>query len=306
MQNQTALESNNLWFSGLLPILYPEFYTRLSSILKRYRIEYNLLPNTKDIWARDYMPVQIGRNDFVQFVYDPDYLKSKKYRHLKSNPDDVCAGLNIVRTKSKLVVDGGNVIRSTDKIIMCDKVFNENPNVNPNDLIEELEEYFKTDKIYFIPWDKHDFTGHADGMVRFIDNDNVLINEQTNENQEQQRNLRIAISNAGLNTIELPFKPTNENTNESAIGLYLNYLEMERTLIVPVFGKKEDDDAIKILESVFKGKTVVPIDCNEIAIKGGVLNCISWNISIKEYSLREKLVMTGQFAHCDLYNIIQS
>ena len=40
----------------------------------------------------------------------------------------------------------------------------------------------------------------------------------------------------------------------------------------------EDDDAVKILEDTFAGKSVVTLESNEIAIMGGVLNCISWNI----------------------------
>lgn len=273
-------ETNLLYLARCLPELYPKFYSRFKNILIDYNIPFAFLPNTKDIWARDYMPIQVGANDFVQFAYDPDYLKPKKYRLLRSNVDDVCAGLKIIRTQSKLVIDGGNVIRSTDKVIMCDKVFKENPGVVPNDLIEELEGHFMTDKIYFLPWDKNDYTGHADGMVRFVDNDTVLINEPTNENQEHEHKLRKVISNVRLNIVELPYKPPNESNDESAIGLYLNYLEMKQALIVPVFGKKEDEKAIRIFEEVFKGKTITSIDSNEIAANGGVLNCISWNISM--------------------------
>ena len=40
-----------------------------------------MLQGTKDIWAVDYMPVQIQDDEFVQFVYNPDYLQSKKWRN---------------------------------------------------------------------------------------------------------------------------------------------------------------------------------------------------------------------------------
>jgi agmatine deiminase len=279
MHNHTMPESNSLWFSELLPILYPEFFTRFRYTLKKYGIVYNLLRNTKDVWAVDYMPVQIGTIEFVQFVYDPDYLKPKKYRHLKSNPDDVCAGLSIIRNKSNLVVDGGNVIRSSGKVVMCDKVFKENSGVNPNDLIAELEEYFKTDKIIFIPWDRNDFTGHADGMVRFIDNDTVLINERINENSVFEKRLRASLKGAGLDIMELPYAPPNDPTFTSAKGLHLNYLQMKQAVVVPLFNQETDDKAVRLFENIFKGQNIATIDCNEIAAEGGVLNCISWSVA---------------------------
>ena len=270
--------TNFLYLSGCLPKFYPEFFDGFKKVLVDSQIPYELLPNTKDIWARDYMPVQVGTNNFVQFVYDPDYLKPMKYKHLNSNQDDVCKDLNISRKKSKLVVDGGNVIRSADKIIMCDKVFNENSHLKKGNVILELEELFLTDKIYFIPWNKCDYTGHADGMVRFIDEDTVFINASTNENPDYERCLRESLKKAGLSIIELPYKSPEDPTHESARELYLNYLEMNQAIIIPVFGEMEDDDAVKILEDTFTGKSVVTLESNEIAIKGGVLNCISWNI----------------------------
>jgi agmatine deiminase len=270
---------SNLWFSALLPKLYPEFYHRLCLLLQKHRIDHELLQNTKDIWARDYMPVHVVENEFVQFVYEPDYLKPIKYRHLKSNPDDVCVGLNINRKKSKLTVDGGNVVQNRNHIIMCDKVFRENPGLSEKEITDELISLFKTDKIYFIPWNKNDFTGHADGMVRFIDEKNVFINAWTDENPEHDRLLRKALIKHGFNLRELPYCPPEDPSYESAQGLYLNYLELEKAVLVPVFGVKEDDEAIKIIEDAFSSKTILPIECNEVAVKGGVLNCISWNFS---------------------------
>lgn len=280
MQTHNKLGSESLWFSGLLPILYPEFYERLSIVLERHRINYHLLPKTKDIWARDYMPIQIGVNDFIQFVYDPDYLMPLEYRCLKSDPDEVCVGLNVKRKKSGLIVDGGNVIRTSNKVLMCEKVFKENPGFSRNEVVKQLEDLFETEQIIFVPWDKHDYTGHADGMVRFVDDDTVIINEPTNENPHFEKQLRSCLKDTGLAIIEIPYTAPNDPTFISAKGLHLNYLQMNMDVIVPVFNQATDEKALRILENVYKGKRVTTIDCNEIAAEGGVLNCISWNIFV--------------------------
>ena len=65
-------------------------------------------------------------------------------------------------------MDGGNIVRTNGKVIMCDEVFIENPAYNRNDLLKELEELVQVDIIIFIPTQPKDFIEQADGMVRFI------------------------------------------------------------------------------------------------------------------------------------------
>ncbi len=42
-------------------------------------------------------------------------------------------------------------------------------------LVDELENLFFAELV-IIPWDRYEMYGHADGMVRWIDGDRVLIN----------------------------------------------------------------------------------------------------------------------------------
>lgn len=88
-------EANLVFVSALLEQRYPAFYSRLTKEFEATGIEYKLLPNTKDIWVRDFMPIQTGEDVFVQFKFDPDYLKQKKYGHLVTDPLTVNDVLNI-------------------------------------------------------------------------------------------------------------------------------------------------------------------------------------------------------------------
>jgi agmatine deiminase len=274
----TDSHTNHLYLSDCLPSKQPDFFYRFEKVLKECQIDFKLLPNTKDIWAVDYMPIQVNKDKFVQFNYDPDYLKPKKYRKTISDVDSICNEINLKTIKSSLIVDGGNVIRATDKVIMCDKVFRENKSLTEKELIKELKKLFEVDQLIFVPWDLSDFTGHADGMVRFIDSNTVLINDYDEMDIEFQLSFRMSLQNAGLDWIELPYAPPLDATNDSARGNYMNYLEMEQAIIVPVFNLESDVDALKILHQVFNGKTIKTIECNKLADEGGILNCISWNI----------------------------
>ena len=140
--------------------------------------------------------------------------------------------------------------------------------------------------LFFVPWDTSDFTGHADGMVRFIDNDTVLINDYSKEKSNYPLTLRMALHNAGLDWKEIPYNPYDNKSLYNAEGVYLNYLQMKQAVIMPTFKHKEDEKAVRILEQVFTGQTIATIDSNEIAIEGGILNCITWNIqSTKKWLL---------------------
>lgn len=108
----TDQDTNTLFLADCLLRLQSKFFKRFEKILQRCKIPFHFIPNTKDIWAVDYMPVQIQKNRFVRFTYNPDYLQPKKYRKTISEIDAICATLGVVTHKSPLVIDGGNIVKS--------------------------------------------------------------------------------------------------------------------------------------------------------------------------------------------------
>ena len=122
---------------------YSAFLARFEKVLIENNIPFKFLSDTNDIWAVDYMPVQISTDKFVQFEYNPDYLQSKTQSKTIYDVDCICKSINVLPKKSKLIVDGGNVIRTTNKVIMCDKVFKENSKVSEKELIKQLRDTFE-------------------------------------------------------------------------------------------------------------------------------------------------------------------
>ena len=274
----TDNQTNTLYLADCLIKKQPAFFERFKKVLDDHSIKPKYLPNTKDIWAVDYMPIQINENKFVQFNYNPDYLQSKTHLKTISNVDEICSHLGIHPIKSNLTVDGGNIIRAKNKVIMSDKVFKENPLISEKDLIKQLKDTLEIEKLFFVPWDKSDAIGHADGMLRFMDDDRVIINNYAEEKPEFQRSFRMALNNAGLDWEELPYSPYKNKPYTSAEGIYVNYLQMQDVIIFPIFNQVEDDIAVKKMEQIFKPHKIITIKSNEVAQKGGVLNCITWNI----------------------------
>ncbi|KAA3436739.1 agmatine deiminase family protein [Rufibacter hautae] len=274
----TDNQTNFLYLADTLLKLYPDFYQRFEQTLKEAGIEHSLLPNTKDVWAVDYMPIQVTRDEFVQFVYNPSYLQAKVWQKTISNVDSICTSINLQPKKSNILVDGGNVVKAKNKVIMCQRVFTENPHIPEKKLIKELQELFQVDQLIFIPTQPKDFTGHADGMVRFLDEKTVLINDYSKEKKDFQLLVKSALHNAGLDWVEIPYNPYSNKKDKHANGIYINFLQMKGTLVLPVFGQKEDEETVKLFGQLFPNVSIATVDSNEIALEGGILNCITWNI----------------------------
>lgn len=170
-------QTNTVYFSARLKESpFTGFCINLVEILQKHGITFRFLDNTADIWCRDYMPVQVHEDKFIEYVYDPDYLKGE-YSHLRSDTSVVCRSAGIDAIKTDIVLDGGNVIRYGNKVIMTEKIFPENPHYTQEALIAKLAGLFESE-IIIIPWDRgyEDTFGHADGLVRFIDENTVLVN----------------------------------------------------------------------------------------------------------------------------------
>lgn len=275
----TDSETSFVYLADTLALKYPKFNAEFEAVLQKANVHYGFLPQTKDVWAVDYMPIQIDRNEFLNFKYYPDYLiDTIKWKNTISDTELICKLINLKVKVSDIVVDGGNVIRSENKVIMCDKVFFENPGMSFTQLTSTLEQLFQVDKIIFIPTHPQDKIGHADGLVRFYNDDTVLLNNFSKIDCRYEISIKSALKNAGLNFIEVPYNPYQNKTNLDATGIYMNYLEVGKTIVLPSFGMIEDNQAVKKFEELYPKHSIFSVDASELAKSGGILNCVTWNI----------------------------
>ncbi|HOG24011.1 MAG TPA: agmatine deiminase family protein [Candidatus Omnitrophota bacterium] len=274
------METNCVCFSGLLLKRYPQLFENLESALEQRGIPYGLISGTRDIWCRDYMPIQVAEDRFVQFKYDPKYQRYKKYRHTITDVDAVCEAIGISPVKSKIRLDGGNVVTLGSKAIITDRVFSENPGYGRKRLLAELKELLRVEWVIIIPECPGDMIGHADGLVRFphevgSDNDTVYVSDLSSACPKYFPKLYSTLSQAGLTPILIPYDSPKKYDKMDATGTYINYLQVGKFVFYPVFGSKADASAAKIFLRLF-GQNAVPIRVGRLAKEGGVLNCISW------------------------------
>ena len=62
----------------------------------------------------------------------------------------------------------------------------------------------------------------------------------------------------------------------SAQGVYVNFLEVNNLIVLPIFGRPEDDEVIKIMKESFPDRVIETIDYDDVALEGGLVNCTTW------------------------------
>jgi agmatine deiminase len=272
-------QTNFIYIADTLQVKYPNFSKEFITKLDENGVRYSILPDTKDAWAVDYMPIQVSENKFVRFTYKPDYLiQYKKWSRTISDVDSICEKIGIKTVKSEIVIDGGNISKWDDRVLMTTKVFTENKGIPELQLIENLKELLEINEINFIPVEQGDWLGHVDGMARFIAYDTVLVNDYQNEDRSDYIDFLAALHNCKLKWLTFPFNPYNNKDLNEATGVYLNYLDIEGFIFLPIFGLSTDDQAIEIAEKIFPDKKVVPVMSREPAKDNGIINCLTWNI----------------------------
>lgn len=92
------------------------------------------------------MPVQVSRDNFIQFRYEPSYLVDDLDH--QSDTKTVCKENNINSNFSKINLDGGNLVNWTDRAIVTDRIFQENPEyTDKSKLITELEKLLEVELV---------------------------------------------------------------------------------------------------------------------------------------------------------------
>lgn len=267
--NKVYISEHTLW-------QYPRITQRVLNALSANNVPYELLKYTNDGWCRDYMPIQIEEDKFVQYRYSPDYLNNDDERIYITNPTRTLKELGIKTQRTSIIIDGGNVIKCPDCIIMTKKVFKENKcPVNDKALIKRLERLFGCD-ILFLPWDVKEKYGHADGIVRYVGGDEVLMTNYWDIDAKLADEMCESLSRRfTVHTLKYDVETPHRNN-----WAYINFLQTEQVILVPAFGKDEDAQALQQILGYFpnyEGR-VFPVRVTGLVKDGGALNCITWNI----------------------------
>lgn len=276
--------TNFVYISDKLKEFYPDFFHRLTKLFAEMDIEWGEVNDTKDIWIRDYMPIQLSGEHFLVYKYDPDYLTDSGIKYLTDSHTifrGVIHDCKIRETGIKL--DGGNVVSCGEYRILTDKVFIENGKELYDPEFCRYIEHILVSKVIYLPWHREfpekpnsDVYGHADGFVHWTGGNKVLMSNHRDFHPKEAEEMRRRLEDAGFDVTEMLFDVPKPDRNYN--WAYINYLRVGKKIIVPTFGIPEDEQALKYIKEANPLCTIRSIRMRDIVSYGGALHCITWNI----------------------------
>lgn len=278
--------TNVVYFSPWLSDMkegHPEFFQRLLVILKEIGVEVRELKFTNDYWARDYMPIQLGENEFLKYRYYPDYLvKSKNKNDIKTITDatKVLRDIGISCRSTYIIIDGGNMVPCGPYIVMTDKVFAENRKKKDDADFKVLLESELGHPVIIIPWTQHedDVYGHSDGFIKWCGGNRILMGNHGDCYSEEATAIRRILEDYGFEVTEMRFLDKVVSPYYEVNWAYINFLQVGKNIIMHIFDIPEDAIALQYIQEAFQDCNIHQIEMAEIAREGGALHCISWNV----------------------------
>ena len=270
----TNFDTNKVYLAkGMASEKYVDATGYLLGTLHSQKVHWDFLPQTASplhIWARDYMPVQVSKYKFVRFNYSPDYLKDCP--EYKPDTSTILSTLGLQVINSDIIIDGGNIISCGDKVIMTDKILRENPHHDRDVLIDTLSRLLEAE-VVLIPEDYYDEYGHADGMVRFMGNGRVLLNNYSDFDKTLRKRLLAALC-PHFDITELHYGAYTDKS-----WAYINFLHIGQHILIPMMDDKLGEMAFRQIADAFPQCRCRPIYHFESIVRdGGALNCSTWNI----------------------------
>lgn len=268
-----------------------------NEVLQKFKgrlIKFILISDFNEIWLRDLLGFS-NNNGVIRPIFRPSYFKNiytNSYLSiLNSQIDQIIDKLGFEKLSVDLIWDGGNLIHNNKIGFVTDKLLLDNPGKTKSE-IEKIISSSLGLKAIFVPTFKYDQLGHMDGYLNFIDENTVTLSQYPQspffkESRRYRESISAIVRQEELTIIDIWDCPNDNKLKvgndflESAEGIQNNFLQINKTLILPSFNSPYHPlcsnyqvENINSLQPYFS--KIVTIQSNQLAKLGGVLHCISW------------------------------
>lgn len=250
-----------------------------------------LVLRTDDIWIRDYGPMMGIADDGGVVALDTIYDVLPQYPQADDNGmgSRWAAHHDIAIQPITLHTEGGNLWSDGQgTLIMSSQIFYSNRYYTRDTMLDYLHELFHFEKVIITPRLTLEETGHVDLLVKLGLEDTVFLSEATGfstvEALRKVKRLFERETNAKgnpYNIVELPTPSLYLNWFNYTIRRgYTNALTVNKQIMVPVYGIKTDDIALRLYEDNMPGYRVIPIDATVGINGGGAVHCMTKEVPV--------------------------
>jgi agmatine/peptidylarginine deiminase len=253
--------------------------------------------STNSVWSRDYGPWTVYRAG-------SDSMAIVDFRYNRPRPlDDAVPGflasrwgLPLYHTAAlpdSLVFTGGNFMVDGFGTGFASRLVNdENLHLDDPGIDTILSRYCGLTRFVKMPTLQYDEIHHIDMHMKLLDEETLLIGEYPPGQGDHARieetvdSLRMLQSCYGrpyrIVRIPMPADASGAYPPASYYLTYTNSLIVNRTVLVPVYGRPEDAQALQIYRDAMPGYRVVGYDCNAIIPANGTIHCITKEVGVRQ------------------------
>ena len=183
----------------------------------------------------------------------------------------------IVLEGGSIEVDGAGTVLTTEQCLLNK---NRNPHLRREQIEEYLREYLNVSRVL---WLKEgiagdDTDGHIDDIARFTDKETVICafeDDTADENYGLLKDNYERLVGFGLNVVKLPMPGYIGDRHARLPASYANFYIGNKAVVVPVFGHRNDQRALEILQKCFPSRHVVGVHATSMVHGLGTIHCCS-------------------------------
>jgi len=250
--------------------------------------------NYADVWFRDYGPIFVKNQHqqlaMVHWIFNSwgnkyeELLKDSRVpRAIQKRMQLNCFEPGIVLEGGSIDVNGEGTLLTTEQCLLNK---NRNPTLSKNQIENCLRNYLGVN--HFV-WLKNgiagdDTDGHVDDLARFVNSTTVACVCEEDKNDENYAALREnfeILMNANdqngkkLHVIKLPSAGYVGEPGKRLPASYANFYIGNGVILVPVFGHKNDREALNTIQSLFPKRKVSGVNCVDFVYGLGTIHCIT-------------------------------
>lgn len=283
-----------------LLVLDEEIKQRASQVLREKNVDFSrvnfYVVDYLNAWMRDCAPIFVSDGEkgnglaMVRWLFNawgnkyPEMLKDAKI------PDYMKSVLKLPMLVPGIVMEGGSIeVNGQGTVLTTESCLlnkNRNPNLSKPEIEKYLSDYLGAQKVIWLKQgiEGDDTDGHIDDIARFVNANTALCAYSEDETDADfavlKENYEILLKSTDQdgNRFKVVKLPTPGWVGEGKRRLpasYANFYISNQKVIVPIFGKENDERALGIIREAFPNRKVVGLHAFYLVFGLGTFHCMT-------------------------------
>ena len=248
-----------------------------------------------DAWVRDHGPLFVlrdGERVVVDFDFDAWGGKYPPWERDAGVARACAAALGVPIHSPGFVLEPGSIdgdgagrVLTSESCLLAENRRRAGEPVRTRAVVEAvLEEWIGASEVVWLGEGiaGDDTDGHVDDFARFVAPGRVVCAVEENAADPNFAPLRDALKRLqdvpGLDVVPLPMPPPLVEDGVRCPASHANFHLANGVALVPVFGARSDDVALRILDECLPGREVVPIASRDLVVGLGAVHCLTQQV----------------------------